>query len=185
MHPRIQEVLSVLDETRASFTSAVAAIPATLHSARPPGDRWSVAEVVEHLGIVEGRIAQMITEKIDEARKTGLGAETAVTPVAPMLDVAGVIDRSKPVIAGEASQPRAGLSVEDGVKLLAERRAALRQTVVAADGLALGSVEASHPRLGTLNVYQWLLFLAGHEGRHTDQIREVARSVAVQRPNPA
>ena len=131
----------------------------------------------EGLGIVETRIAQMVTEKIDEARKTGLGAETEATPVAPMLDVAGVIDRSKPVTASEASQPRAGLSVDDGVKLLAERRAALRQTVVAADGLALGSVEASHPRLGTLNVYQWLLFLAGHEGRHTDQIREVARSL--------
>ena len=177
MHPRIQEVLSVLDETRASLTSALAAIPAALQSARPAGDRWSIAEVIEHLGIVESRIAQMLTEKIEDARKAGLGAETEVTPVAPMLDVAAVVDRSKPITASEASQPRAGLSVEDGVKLLAERRAALRQTVVAADGLALGSVEASHPRLGTLNVYQWLLFLAGHEGRHTDQIREVARSV--------
>jgi hypothetical protein len=177
MHPRIQEVLSVLDETRASFTSAVAAIPAALHRTRPADERWSVAEVIEHLGIVESRIAQMLTEKIDAARKTGLGAETEVTPVAPMLDVAGVIDRSKPITASEASQPRAGLSVEEGVKLLVDRRAALRQTIIAADGLALGSVEVPHPRLGTLNVYQWLLFLAGHEGRHTNQIREVAGSV--------
>jgi hypothetical protein len=177
MHPRIQEVLTVLDDTRASLKSAIAGIPADRHRVRPSDDRWSVAEVVEHLGLVETRIAQMVAEKLDAARKAGLGAETEVTPVAPMLDIAGVISRSKPITASEASQPRGGLSTEDGLKVLSERRAALRQAITTADGLSLGTVEIPHARLGTLNVYQWLLFLAGHEARHTDQIREVARAV--------
>jgi hypothetical protein len=177
MHPRIQEVLTVLDDTRASLKSTIASIPTDRHSVRPSGDRWSVAEVVEHLGIVETRIAQMVAEKLDAARKAGLGAETEVTPVAPMLDIAGVINRSKPITASEASQPRGGLSTEEGLKVLSERRAALRQAITTVDGLSLGTVEIPHARLGTLNVYQWLLFLAGHEARHTDQIREVARAV--------
>jgi uncharacterized damage-inducible protein DinB len=177
MHPRIQEVLGVLDDTRNALKRAIADVPADKRSLRPTADRWSVAEVVEHLGIVETRIAHMLSEKLDAARQAGLAAETESTPVAPMLDIAGVINRSKPITASEASQPRAGLSTEDGLKVLSERRAALHQAVTAADGLALGSVEIPHARLGTLNVYQWLLFLAGHEARHTDQIREVARSV--------
>ena len=177
MHPRIQEVLSVLDDTRSALTSAIAGIAADRHSVRPAGDRWSIAEVVEHLGIVETRIAQMVSEKIDAARKAGLAAETETTPVAPMLDIAGVISRSNPISASEASQPRAGLSTVDGLKVLSEQRAALREAVTAADGLALGSVEIPHARLGTLNIYQWLLFLAGHEARHTDQIHEVAQSL--------
>ena len=177
MHTRIQEVLGVLDQTRDSLKNAIAGVPTTKQSVRPSDDRWSVAEVVEHLGIVESRIAQMITEKIDAAREAGLGAETEATPVAPMLDINAVINRSKPITASEASQPRAGLSTEDGMKILSDRRAALCDTVTAADGLALGSIEIPHARLGTLNVYQWLIFLAGHEARHTDQIREVAASV--------
>ena len=177
MHPRIKEVLTALDDTRDSLTRAIASIPSDKHNVRPSDERWSVAEVVEHLGLVETRIAKLLSEKLDAARQAGLPAEIEVTPVAPMLDVAGVISRSNPLIASEPSQPRAGLSTEDGLKVLSERRAALRRAVTAVDGLALGSVEASHPRLGTLNVYQWLLFLAGHEARHTDQIREAAAAL--------
>jgi hypothetical protein len=177
MHPRIQEVLTVLDETRNALKDAIAGIPADKHGVRPSHDRWSIAEVVEHLGIVETRIAQMISEKINSAKDDGLGAETDTTSVARMLDITGVINRSKRITASEASQPRGGLSTPDGMNVLAERRSALREAVTQADGLALGTVEIPHARLGTLNVYQWLLFLAGHEARHTDQIREAARSV--------
>lgn len=177
MHPRIQEVLTVLDETRDSLKNAIAGVPVEKRSERPSDERWSVAEVVEHLGMVETRIAQMIAERIGTAREAGLGAETEATPVAPMLDINAVINRNTPITASEASQPRAGLSAEEGMKLLTERRAALLQSVKAADGLALGTIEIPHARLGTLNVYQWLIFLAGHEARHTDQIREVARTV--------
>ena len=177
MHPRIQEVVTVLDETREALRNAIAGIPPEKHSVRPSDERWSVAEVVEHLGMVESRIAHMIAEKIDVARQSGLPAETDATPVAPMMDINAVINRSKPITASEASQPRAGLSTDDGMKILTERRSALRDAVTAADGLALGTVEIPHARLGTLNVYQWLIFLAGHEARHTDQIREVGRTV--------
>lgn len=177
MHPRIQEVLAVLDDTRESLRNAIAGIPVEKHAVRPSDDRWSVAEVVEHLGLVETRIAQMISEKIGAARDAGLARESEATPASRMLDINAVIDRSKPITASEASQPRSGLSTTDGLKVLSERREDLRNAVSAADGLALGTVEIPHARLGTLNVYQWLLFLAGHEARHTDQIREVARSV--------
>ena len=177
MHPRIQEVLDILDDTRASLKDAIAGIPAEKHRIRPAGDRWSVAEVVEHLGMVETRIALMLSDKIEAARQAGLSPETDTTPVSPSLDIAGVINRSKPITASEASQPRAGLSTDDGLQLLADRRASLRHAVIAADGLALGTVELPHARLGSLNVYQWLIFLAGHEARHTDQIREVAKSI--------
>jgi hypothetical protein len=177
MHPRIQEVFTVLDDTRDSLKNAIAGIAADKHGVRPSDDRWSVAEVVEHLSIVEGRIAKMLTEKIDDARISGLGPEADASPVAPMLDINTVIDRSSPITASEASQPRAGLSTADGLKLLTERRQGLRDAITSADGLALGSVELPHPRLGTLNVYQWLLFLAGHEARHTDQIREASKAL--------
>src|SRR4051812_8056396 len=147
MHPRITEVFAVLDDTRRALNGAIADVPVEKRSVHPSGDRWSVAEVVEHLGIVERRIAHMVSEKIDAARKDGLAPETESTPVSPMLDTKGLLDRSKPITASEASQPRGGLSTEEGLKVLSDQRAALRQAVAAADGLALGSVEIPHPRL--------------------------------------
>jgi hypothetical protein len=45
------------------------------------------------------------------------------------------------------------------------------------DGVALSDVSAPHPALGPLNGYQWFLFLAAHEGRHTAQIREITAAI--------
>ena len=59
----------------------------------------------------------------------------------------------------------------------------LRGAVDRADGLAIGEVTAPHPFLGSLNLYQWLIFLGAHEARHAAQIREIAGSAgALNRP---
>jgi hypothetical protein len=44
--------------------------------------------------------------------------------------------------------------------------------------MALCEVSAPHPAVGSLNGYQWFLFLAAHEGRHTAQIREIMAATA-------
>jgi hypothetical protein len=35
-----------------------------------------------------------------------------------------------------------------------------------------------HPVLGPIDLYQWILFVAVHEARHTAQIREIAAALA-------
>jgi hypothetical protein len=54
---------------------------------------------------------------------------------------------------------------------------ALRAMVVAADGLALSQVTLDHPFFGTMTVYQWIELMAAHEGRHTEQIKEIAQAL--------
>ena len=174
MHPRIQEVLDHLDRHRAGLAAAIASVAPSAYTRRPAADSWSVAEVVEHLGLVETRLAGVFADRLADARTRGLGPETDSTPVLPTLDDAALLDRGRPLAAGEAVQPRAGLSVPEAWSVLERARAQLRQTVAAADGLALGEVYSPHPRLGSLNLYQWLIFIGSHEGRHAAQIREIA-----------
>jgi hypothetical protein len=45
-------------------------------------------------------------------------------------------------------------------------------------GLALSTVTHEHRFFGKLNVYQWVDLIAGHEGRHTAQLREIAAQVS-------
>jgi hypothetical protein len=46
--------------------------------------------------------------------------------------------------------------------------------VLAADGFARSEVIVPHAILGPLKVHQWLVIVGAHEGRHADQIRELA-----------
>ena len=174
MHPRIAEVLEHLDRHRAALEHAFAEVPVALRDQRPAPDRWSVAEILDHLAIIEGRIAELLAQQIDAARAAGLGPERESSPVVPTIKMERLLDRSRPITARDNSLPRTGCSAQASWKMLTEQREALRNTIRSADGLALGEIVVPHPVLGPINVYQWIVFVGGHEARHTAQIREVA-----------
>jgi hypothetical protein len=152
-------------------------VPRPLRTRRPAPDRWSVAEVVEHLSLVEAQVAPVVIGALADARAAGVGAERETSSVLPRLDVARLRDRSQPIAAREASQPRAGRDADAATAALDQHRTALRQAVIAADGLALGDVRRPHPRLGDIDIYQWLLFLGAHESRHAEQVCEIGASL--------
>lgn len=58
--------------------------------------------------------------------------------------------------------------------LLEVATAALRAMLLSGDGLALADVMQPHSRLGPMSVYHWIAFLAAHESRHAEQIREMS-----------
>jgi hypothetical protein len=60
---------------------------------------------------------------------------------------------------------------------LEQSRKAFREVVAAGDGLALGTVSASHVLLGPLTLYEWVLFVGQHELRHAMQIRGIREQV--------
>jgi uncharacterized damage-inducible protein DinB len=174
MHPRIQEVLEYLDTTRSELGKAVEDVPQTRREERPASDRWSVAEVLEHLVIIEGRVVKMISSRIAAARAEGLGPEMETSPVLDSINRALIIDRSRRVTAPEMVQPQAAGDAASGWAALQQSRSNLRDAVLAGDSLALGEVTQQHPVLGLINLYQWLLFVGAHEARHTAQVREIA-----------
>ena len=68
MHTHLTEVLSRLDQSRSALRDAVDAIPAAMQRQRPAPDRWSAAEVIEHLTLVERIFGGRIVNAIDAAR---------------------------------------------------------------------------------------------------------------------
>lgn len=174
MHPRIQEVLEYLDTTRFDLSKAVSEVAAARREERPGPDRWSVAEVIEHLNIIEGRVDQMLTARIAAARAAGLGPEIDTGSVLDSINRERVTDRSKPVTAPDMLRPQTAADAISIWSALEQARSNLRATVIANDGLALSEITHEHPALGLINLYQWLVFVGSHEARHTAQIREIA-----------
>lgn len=174
MHPRIKELVEALDSRHAELTRAVNDVPTDARNRRPSEDRWSVAEVLEHLALVEESVPQRVKALVTEQRTNGLGAERESTSIAETFDSAFMLDRSKKRVAREAMQPRSGVDAAAAWTRLEHARQITRETLRELDGVALSDVSAPHPVLGALNGYQWFLFLAAHEARHAAQIREIA-----------
>jgi uncharacterized damage-inducible protein DinB len=174
MHPRLEEVLNYLDSERTELFEAVELVPTELRDQPPGPGRWSVAQVLQHLVIIEKRIGTGTTKWVGEAVAGGLGPELETSSVLNSLDLEMIADRSSRRNAPEEVRPNGDLDAASAWTALEQTRAALRAGVLPGDGLALAEVIQTHPVLGPINLYQWLLFVGSHEVRHTAQVREIA-----------
>lgn len=178
MHPRTQELLRHLDTYHAELLSAVENVPPSLRERAPAPDRWSVAGVLEHLAIVERSIAERLSSALAAARDAGLHVEEDVSSVLQRMDIPMVLDRTRPRTASPASHPQSRLAAPDALAAFEGAHEAVRSLVRTCDGLAIGTVRSQHPLLGALDMYQWLLFVGAHEGRHAEQIREIGETLS-------
>jgi len=174
MHPRIDELLKHLESHHADFRNAYESVRRDRRNAKPAPDRWSAANVVEHVAIVNGRVAGRFAKQIADARAAGHAGETAIEPILPTIDLARVLDRSPQsrVQAPDPIQPT-GLDADAAWTSLEQSSAALREALTSGDGLALGTLMAPHPLFGPLSIYQWAAFVGAHQARHAAQLREL------------
>jgi uncharacterized damage-inducible protein DinB len=173
-HPRTREVFDYLVTARVHLEDAVRAVPPGARDARPAPDRWSVAEILEHLTQANESIARLVDKRVAAGRDAGLGPDPESTSILWTLDVARVLDRRQRMEAPSRIHPTGTLSALAAWDGLGRADEALRNAVTAADGLALGTIAYPHQFLGPLNLYQWVAFAAAHEFRHAAQIREQA-----------
>jgi len=178
MHPRIEEVINYLDTERTALREAVERVPPELRDTQPGADRWSVAQVLQHLGIIEKRIGLGMTKWVTDARTSGIGTETETSSVMNSLPLQLITDRSKKRNAPDEVRPTGDIDAASAWAALEQSRDSLRAAFLNGDGLALSKVIQPHPVLGPINLYQWMLFVGSHEMRHTAQVIEIAEHLS-------
>jgi hypothetical protein len=173
LDPREVELISGL------LTSGEAATLAALHGLAPAqwnfranAQTWTLAEIVEHLALVEGGLLRSIERLLAQPATPERRAEVLVDYDAILRRVP---DRTVRLEAPERVRP-AG-KFPDGPSALAtfasQREAALG---LLGRNLALHHYFGSHPTLGPLDAAQLLVFLVAHAERHLAQVAEVKAS---------
>lgn len=175
MHPRTSELLDHLKRSREALQKAVDAVPAELRDKQPAVDRWSIAQVLEHLVHVESGITTMLSRGLRKLEKDGLRPATDASPVLPTIDSKRLLDRGATLVAPEPVQPKRNLTSDQAWQALTDARGSLETTLLAADGIDVDEVRGPHPFLGELRFHQWLAFVGFHEQRHAAQIAATAK----------
>jgi uncharacterized damage-inducible protein DinB len=177
MHPRLAELLDATEDARRALLDRVSPLDAPSLVRRENGG-WSVAEILEHLALVEAGTVRLLARRLERAKEQGLGMETDDASLLQSLDAFDLTNSQQPTDALEIVRPSAAQPASVSLERLAESRAALRVLMTAADGYALEGVRASHARLGDISMYQWVLFLGQHERRHLNQITRILEQPA-------
>ncbi|MCC6245583.1 MAG: DinB family protein [Gemmatimonadaceae bacterium] len=180
LNPRITEVVDTLEHSHGSLVDAILALPADVRDAPAPDGRWSVAEHVEHLAIVEdgtGRLISKLIKGLADAGATEAADASDNETIASSMERYQVWTTNRPIVAPDFVRPRGTVSATDALAQLSTARARVVDAFRRASGLALGSITAPHPVLGPLTVYQWGVFLAQHEQRHLTQIHRLVAEI--------
>jgi len=160
--------LQYLESTEKNVRDAVKGLSAAQWNFKPAPERWSIAQVVEHLAAAEDMLRGMIVEKV------------MISPAAPDRDVKmiddlvlkTVPDRSHKVDAPEPLRPvnRFG-TPEEALKHFVESRGQTEDFLKRTPDLRAHAIDS--PMGQKLDGYEWVLLIAAHSERHTKQINEV------------
>ncbi len=161
-----------LQQTRQAFLESISGLSDAQWTFKAGPDRWSIAEVAEHIAISETTILQLVTEKILKSPPfqrdpNGMSDEKLI---------AGLMDRTNRFQAPEMLRPTNRWATRDA---LAKDFIAARdktEAYVKATTDDLHGHGGPHPVFKMLDGYQWVLLLSAHSGRHTAQINEVKES---------
>jgi uncharacterized damage-inducible protein DinB len=164
------ELLRLLGDSQRELHAAVAGLSDAQASASPGPERWSVLECLEHVIAVEqGLLGRVKDAGESDAPPADKRKEAAL--------LARLSDRSSRAHAPQPVRPSGRFrSLSDALESYNAVRAETRR-FVEENHTSLYLRALSSPRFGTLNGYEYVVFIVGHGCRHTAQILETRAAV--------
>lgn len=163
------KALSYLESTRQGVIDATKGLSPAQWNFKAGPDRWSVAQVTEHIAAAEDYLRGMVTEKVMSAPARPAGEDVAAIDE---MVVKMIPDRSTKRQAPEPLVPsnRFG-SPEGSLKHFLEARTTTEDFLKKTPDLREHAIDS--PLGKKLDAYEWILFISAHSERHTKQILEV------------
>jgi uncharacterized damage-inducible protein DinB len=163
--------LKNLQMTHDKFLQSIAGLSEKQWTFKPGPDRWSVAEVAEHITVAESAIFGLIQKQVmaspaaPEKRDQVKGKDEIILQRMP--------DRNHKAQAPEFLRPTGRWPTEADLTKAFEESRKVTMDYVRTTSDDLRDHFFDHPVFGTMDGYQWLLLLSSHSARHTAQIEEV------------
>jgi len=163
--------LTSLQATHDAFLKSIAGLSEKQWRFKPAPDRWSVAEVSEHIAVSESLLLGLVQTKImTSPADPGKRAEAAGKD---QIIMEKVPDRSRKAQAPEFLKPTNRWATEAELTKAFEDSRKATMDYIRTTNDDLRDHFGPHPLLGTLDAYQWILLISAHSERHTKQIEEV------------
>jgi len=166
-----EAALKLFQTTHDNFIKSISGLSQKQWTFQPGPDRWSVAQVAEHITVAETTIMGLIQHPLMQSpaapdkREQVQGKDQIILRRMP--------DRSHKAQAPEILRPTGRWTTEaDLIKAFEDARKA-NMDYIRTTNDDLRDHFFDHPAFGTLDGYQWLILLATHSARHTAQIEEV------------
>ncbi|MBO0861169.1 MAG: DinB family protein [Chloracidobacterium sp.] len=168
----IADILAANEQMQGRFVAAISDLTETQANFRPDEDQWTITEIVEHVSIADNGFLRIAHKLLKEA-------ELAPTPPRADLNLGHTsLDENGrqhpgPFQAPERVRPQGGVRIEDSLAKMEAAQLGFVEIQKRLEAVDLSEQVFSHPFLGPINVYQWMVLVGEHKDRHRGQIERV------------
>jgi len=162
------DIFEYLEETQEALVESSQDLTDEQMQYKPDENSWSVAQIIEHIIMVEGSLKSMLENKIKEGTSE-MNSEVKFTDdqIVEM-----ITNRSQKMPTQDQFQPSGKFeSSDEALETFKDQREEMVDWLKDSD-VDMRSFVNEFP-FGTIDGYQSVLFMAGHTSRHTAQIEEV------------
>ncbi len=167
----IADILAAGEQAQARFIAAVSNLTEAQANFRLDENQWTIAEIVEHVSIVNDGFLRLTHKLLKEAEAAGKPPKADLNLGHTILDENG--DQPPPFQAPDRVRPQGGVSIADSLAKMRASLAGFAEIQSRLEAVDLSEPMFPHPAIGPINAYQWMVLLGEHEDRHRGQIERL------------
>ena len=167
----MKSTLKRFDAVHERLVTTIKAVDPALLSKRPAENEWSVAEVVEHLCLVEGAVMNYLESKLDQP-------PVKISFLKKFFPMWIVGLRFKRLQAPERVRPASELPPMNELLRKYDQQREKTKQICNEAGERLNGIRFKHPYIGDMDGAAAVSMVAYHEQRHLKQIREILKKLS-------
>jgi hypothetical protein len=172
----IDDIYAANDSIREKLKQMVSGLGDEQLSALPESEKWTLAQLVEHVALVNEGTTRICAKLLSKAEASGKTGDGRVNISDTFVRKGGEIATIK-IDAPDFVQPKTGATIDESLAKLNSNQAVLedlREKFKQFDGT---EAKFPHPFFGDLSAQEWLVLSGAHESRHVKQIRALIEKI--------
>lgn len=168
----IEEVYAANDKIREGLLATIENISDEQANNLPDGEKWTIAQIVEHIGIVQDGMAKISAKLLTAAQANGKTSDGKII-LSDSFSEHAAGAREQKFEAPDRVRPTGNLTLAEAVEKLEESRQKLYDLKPLFETVECSEQKFPHPAFGDLTAHEWLALAGGHEYRHLEQIKRL------------
>lgn len=166
---KISDIYANNDAIREKTKQLVASLTGEQTASLPDGEKWTIANIIEHIAIVQDGMTKISAKLLTQAKAAGKTSDGAAR-LSENFTTKAAEARDLKFEAPERIHPTGKQSIEDSIKKMDETRGMLEDLRPLFESVECSDFKFPHPFMGDLSAHEWLALIGGHEARHLKQI---------------
>jgi uncharacterized damage-inducible protein DinB len=165
----ISDMVASAEKVRAKLKSTVEALTPDEANALPEGEKWTVAQVVEHVSMVDEGGGKICSRLLSRSKADGKPSDGTARISPGFIEKATASAQAK-LEAPDIVQPNAGRTIAESLAVLDRNVDAFAELLPVFESIDDTGHKFPHPYFGDMTATEWFAVKIAHEARHTRQI---------------